>query len=467
IKDTLQSNKFTVTSLSGGFEALNKLTTEGADIVIAATQLADLSGYMLSCLIKSNDNMSCLPVVLVDVDASQDSPFWSKASQADSIMSLNDLGKDKLVALVNKLVDAAGQQGWTGQALVSKTTRDFSANLTASYQQLAGDLLIERLVGRLTRLAMKVIEPRKKFVDNYFVLLGGLFNFPVMGLVLASTHTPWAAFQMQQALNKKSFDDMARRLTRELEIHKELSVDISGELQEPGGKTISSVEVLPVKSDKATLGALVFGLTQKQTLDDATQATMAQLQLHMQPVMRLLLANQEIESLYQREQYRASTDPLTGLYNLEFLVGFLQQQLLFSYRQRSPVGLLIVDIDNLKNINDEFGYEIGDLVLSTIANRLLNQIRGSDLVARYGGDEFAVVAPNTDLNGIKVLAEKIRLEIEQMSFVKGPGRKGPHVTVSVGCAGFNMEDLNPETILRDTKLALQRAKDAGRNRVAS
>jgi len=128
--------------------------------------------------------------------------------------------------------------------------------------------------------------------------------------------------------------------------------------------------------------------------------------------------------------------------------------------------MAIIDIDNFAELNDEFGYEVGDVVISTIANRLLNITRSSDLIARYGGDEFAVVLPNTEIAGVKVLAEKVRVEVEQLGFGKGSGRKGPHVTVSVGCAHFNMEDLNPETILRDAKLALQKAKEAGRNCVS-
>jgi two-component system cell cycle response regulator len=149
------------------------------------------------------------------------------------------------------------------------------------------------------------------------------------------------------------------------------------------------------------------------------------------------------------------------------LIGFLQQQLLFSYRQRLAVGMAIVDIDNLQEINEEYGTEMGDIVITTIANRLLTITRSSDLIARYGGDEFAVVLPNTDLGGVKVLGEKVRLEVEQMGFAKQPGRKSPQVTVSIGCSIFNMEDLNPETILGDAKAALQKAKETGRNKVTA
>ncbi|HEY9869438.1 MAG TPA: GGDEF domain-containing response regulator [Candidatus Obscuribacterales bacterium] len=472
VKEALKKGDFEVATCSGGFDALDELGSQGADLVISATKLSDLSGYQLSCLIKSSDRTASLPVILVSGEGNGHDALWSLLAQADSVLKLADLkGKsDKLVSLIDDLVARSREQGWNLEQVKSQGVLPgsfSSADLVASYGQLVGDLLAERLVARITRNMIRVIEPRKKFIDNYFALLGQLFDLPALGLIMASTSNPWAAFQVSESVSKKSLDELVAKLSKQFEIHKELATDVRGTPQEEGGKALATVEILAVKSETATLGGLVFASTQKKGMDDLSRSVMSHLQTYMEPVMRLLQANQEIESLYQREQYRASTDPLTGLYNLEFLVGFLQQQLLFSYRQRSPVGLVIVDIDGFKRINDEFGYEIGDLVLSSMANKMLNLTRSSDLIARYGGDEFALVLPNTDLNGAKILAEKIRLEMQQMSFVKGPGRKGPRVTISCGCSSFDMEDLNPETILRNAKLALQRAKEGGGNRVSA
>jgi diguanylate cyclase (GGDEF)-like protein len=470
LHDALKKGGFEVARCTGGLQALDELGLRGADLLVASTSLGDIDGYQLSCLIKSNERTQLLPVLLVRQDEEGSDSFWPGAALADSLVDLKEVKNgSKLVSLSTSLIERSHELGWKASMAKESglpATQAGTKELIDSYRLIIDNLLIERLISRVTRSMMELVTPRKKFLDHFFAVLSQLFNFQFCGLVLASTASPWASFQVADGTSKKSFDDLLKKISQEINGSKELALDVRGQLADEGGKAISTPEIIFVKADKLTLGALVLSTSGKKGFGPTARLAMSELKSQMAPVFRLLQANQEIESLHQQEQYRASTDPLTGLYNLEFLVGFLQQQLLFSYRQRSPVGLVIIDIDHIQEINDEFGHEIGDLVLSTIANRLLNQTRSSDLLARYGGDEFAVVLPNTDVNGAKVLGEKVRLEVEQMSFVKGPGRKGPHVTVSIGCSGFNMEDLNPETILRDAKMALKRAKETGGNRVA-
>jgi len=472
LKEALWNDGLEITICSGGFDALDELGSQGADLVIASSAVPDLSGYQLSCLIKSNDRTSKLPVVLVKGEATEQDDFWRTAALPDLYLQQEDLKSiDNLAAQLKELAMKAKEQGWKSSMVKNLLvpSRTFSSeNVINSYAGLLDDLLIERLVTRLTRNMTGVVEPRKRFVDAYFSLITQLFSPDLLGIIIASPENPWAAFQLTPGLNREAFDQLVAKISKQFQIMRDLALDVRGELAEDNkGKGLGEFEVLPVQGEKGGVGALIFASYQKKTFNATSKAFMTQLQLQMQPVVQLLLAKQEIEVLHNREAYRASIDPLTGLYNLEFLVGFLQQQLLFSFRQRLAVGMTIIDIDNFAAVNDEFGYEIGDVVISTIANRLLNITRSSDLIARYGGDEFAVVLPNTDINGAKILGEKVRLEIEQLGFVKGPGRKGPHVTVSVGCSNFNMEDLNPETILRDAKLALQKAKEAGRNCVCA
>lgn len=471
VREALKSKGYQFSCCAGGFDALDEISSQGADLVIVAANLSDLSGYQLCCLIKSSESCRHLPVIVINTSAEEAEPFWSLAAQPDYVFSARDLKDDgqKLLTALPEIMKNAEQAGWDAQKAKDKAIvagSYSSANLLSSYNNLLGELVVERLIGRITRQLVNVIEPRKRFMDTYYAEVSRLFACPLYGLVLASSSDPWGAFRIGEEYSRKSFTDMVRKLSAQLDIHKDIVLDVRGDLREDGGHDAPEPLVLPVKDERGTLGALIFANQAKSEWDSLSKKAMAQLQLDMLPVLRLLIANQEIQSLNQKEQYRVSTDSLTGLYNLEFLVGFLQQQLLFSYRQKSPVGVAVIDIDHLKRINDEYGYEIGDLVLSTIGNRLLNQTRGSDLIGRYGGDELAVILPNTDLNGTRVVAEKIRLEIEQMSFVKGTARKGPRVTVSVGCAVFNMEDLNPETIITDAKQALKQAKAQGGNRVA-
>ena len=470
----LKKEGFDVTACVGGFDALDELGSQGADIVVASTALGDLSGYQLSCLIKSNDRTSRLPVVLLAKgDPTDEDAFWKTASSPDAIIDAETLNQDlksvctQIKGLVSKAQDTGWQPTMVKNLLVP--SRSFSStNVINSYAGLLDDLLIERLVARVTRTMAEVIDTRKKFVDAYFSLIGQLFAPDLLGLVVASNDGPWAAFHLEPGMSQEGFDRLVEKLTKDLDIAGDLNLDVRGELPKgEGGKDFVEIEILPVSAEKNGKAALVFASTQKGAFNATAKAFMGQLQLQMAPVVQLLMAKHEIEVLHEREAFRAAIDPLTGLYNLEFLVGFLQQQLLFSFRQRLAVGMAIIDIDNFAQINDEFGFEIGDVVLTTIANRLLNITRSSDLIARYGGDEFAVVLPNTDIAGAKILGEKVRSEVERISFVKGQGTRGPKVTVSVGCSFFNMEDLNPETILRDAKLALQQAKEGGRNQVAA
>ena len=135
----------------------------------------------------------------------------------------------------------------------------------------------------------------------------------------------------------------------------------------------------------------------------------------------------------------------------------MKQEVSRSRRYGAPLSLLVADVDRLKDINDRGGHAAGNLALRTVAGALWHGARGTDLVARIGGDEFAVIAPNTDADHARGLAERIR------TLVSEPDRDG--VTVSIGLA--TLDPLRPEAaaLFQAADAALYEAKRQGRNRV--
>ena len=162
----------------------------------------------------------------------------------------------------------------------------------------------------------------------------------------------------------------------------------------------------------------------------------------------------------------AVIDPLTGIYNRRYAS---QHMLRVMERARDTDGVfavMMMDLDRFKSINDRYGHDAGDAVLREFSRRLQENIRGVDLVARFGGEEFFVAMPDVDQKAASDAAERIRTAIESAPF-SVPGQAEPiHVTVSVGAAIATAADTDAEAIIKRADRALYRSKETGRNRVS-
>ena len=165
-------------------------------------------------------------------------------------------------------------------------------------------------------------------------------------------------------------------------------------------------------------------------------------------------------SLFERIQHQARTDGLTGLANHRTFYEVLEKELWRSKRYGEQVSLIMVDIDNLKSINDTYGHKAGDSVIIEISRRIRESVRQIDTAARYGGDEFAIILPNTSLTDATVVAERM---VSVVSSTPVIWRKDEiPISISVGLGQYGPDD-TPDDITARSDKALYAAKQAGKN----
>jgi two-component system cell cycle response regulator len=170
-----------------------------------------------------------------------------------------------------------------------------------------------------------------------------------------------------------------------------------------------------------------------------------------------------IANVRRHEEVRrlSLTDPLTGVGNRRHLETTLSREIAGALRSDLPLSVLMLDIDHFKRVNDTFTHTFGDVVLRDFARRLLRIVRESDMVMRYGGEEFAIVLPVTDVDGGSRLAERILTAIRAEPFRHGEIEQ--QITVSIGVAAFPRDGRTAEHVLNAADRALYAAKHQGRD----
>jgi diguanylate cyclase (GGDEF)-like protein len=164
-------------------------------------------------------------------------------------------------------------------------------------------------------------------------------------------------------------------------------------------------------------------------------------------------------------EYIANVDGLTGLFNRRWMNVFFKRQITRALNDNKPLALLLADLDNFKQINDTYGHLVGDEILFAVASVLTQQIRPSDLLARFGGEEFALILPDTSIVEANQIAERVRLAIETSLFKMDNGvDQDIHLTISIGITCLMLGD-EMNNLLTRADIALYQAKENGRNRV--
>jgi len=181
--------------------------------------------------------------------------------------------------------------------------------------------------------------------------------------------------------------------------------------------------------------------------------------------VKLVHQTQKLEKAQEELKLLASLDPMTKLFNRRYFFEMSKSILDLAKRNKTDTAVIMLDIDNFKNVNDTYGHKTGDDVIIALSLELQKISRKSDIVSRWGGEEFLILLPNTNINGSMIIAEKIRKNIEELA-IDLKGDKKLQFTVSLGVSQVNNKSNDDiEATINRADEALYKAKNSGRNMV--
>ncbi len=241
----------------------------------------------------------------------------------------------------------------------------------------------------------------------------------------------------------------------------------------PGMKGIEVCQALRTLTDKPYVYTLL--LSARERTEDVVEGLGAgaddyltkpfdahELEARLRSGRRILDLLDLLTSARERLQLQATHDSLTGILNRGAILERLEQEINRACREHQYIAVLMADVDHFKSVNDNYGHLSGDLVLRQVADRLRASVRPYDVVGRYGGEEFLIVAPGCDSADALALAERIRISVEVESFQTSHG--GLCLGMSLGATAAEIKGkVDPDALLRVADLALYRAKRRGRN----
>jgi diguanylate cyclase (GGDEF)-like protein len=289
--------------------------------------------------------------------------------------------------------------------------------------------------------------------------LGGSLSWEEMGPRLASAvQRLFGSFDfLLYAQDGGRLSLLQRRGTWKREPPVERVPTEAGVLRPPAAAEVSPVLVVPIQSaEKGAAGALFV----KVAVDPAREREFVEIAAELGPQLAMALAK---ALLFRQLETQSRTDGLTGVLRRQAFTDRMDEEFKRSAVFNTNFSVLMIDIDHFKSVNDQHGHPAGDAVLARIGKVLMESFYETDVVGRYGGEEFIVLLPRSEFDGVMRKAEALRRRIESERIQTGFGPL--QVTVSIGAARFPEAGRTPDDLIASADRALYRAKEGGRNRV--
>lgn len=432
----LTAEYFDVITATGGLEALVICQGGGADIVLLDVMMPGMDGFEVCRRIKSDPRCHHIPVIMV---TALDQP-------SDRVRGLEAGADDFLTKPVGEV------------ALISRVR-----NLVR-LKMLVDELRMRTLTGHEMGIGEDAADIVRDPVRNGRILLVEDHDGPAARILemLRPDHDVTHIADPQEALFRAAESDFELAIVS-LSLRGFDGLRLCSQI-----RSLERTRHLPLlvmadpHADAQVLRGLDLGVNDyiMRPLDRNELVARARTQI------RRCRYTMQLRDNFQNSVELAVKDPLTGLHNRRYMQSHLGVLLKQAMQRDDALSLLIIDIDHFKAINDTHGHDAGDEVLRDFGARLRKNMRGIDLICRFGGEEFVVVMPETPMPVALTVAERLRTRIAGAPFRIRGGQETLEVTISIGVAAAGQDDA-PDAVLKRADEALYAAKREGRNRVAS
>ncbi|PKM13259.1 MAG: GGDEF-domain containing protein [Gammaproteobacteria bacterium HGW-Gammaproteobacteria-3] len=413
----------------------------------------------------------------------------SKLTAAMSIMATDDTGAMiAMIPTITHVINTCTRLDNSLDLLFQHRSEQWTANdihiknLLIGFNQTLHELsavliekdLLERQSQVLERIILshEHISQWKEFVREILVDFYAIFPFSFFYIAFAEEHDLslylYYLGQCSDEVRAQARGLMSQKMLKSIGLPPDAAVDIEEfhinccAVIKPN-LNIKIISV-PVPDHSTNLAGLLGVAYAAENTLSAQEASVIRSIL---AVMVMVVGSSKVLSRTLLElEYYAVHDPLTGLHNRRQFNDILQYEIGRSERHKHEFSLLMLDLDDFKDINDSYGHPTGDTALCSIATVLLEHTRNGDLCARIGGDEFAIILTETDSAGAKIVAEKIGAVLREMAITSAQGNRF-YLTVSIGVSSYPADGLSVDALLEGVDVAMYKAKDIGKDSVCT
>ncbi len=462
LKEGLEACGFEVEPASNGSEAYKKVYTFAPDVVVSDIIMPAIDGYQLCRMLKNDEETKKIPVILLTIMDNKIDTFWGKKAGAQLFLSKSIEIKDlatQIIATVRRYPVKEEYKMSLIQNADSASPAQFKLN------NVLNDVLMKSIFSNEFRNLSDFLNYERILVEKLFSLLSSFVEYHVAGIYFASpddfAENILYIDTLGRNLSKNLLNDVSYDFYRNMEDHKVVKNTKFEVVRMLLGKEVdyqisdfTSKIIIPLIFDRKLIGGICF-----YTRNNVDYSSFRYFDI----MLSELLAIFKMKYQYSEKEFMSVLDGLTGLYNRrQFEIG-LEQEYNRTKRHPADFSLAILDIDFFKKVNDTYGHQYGDYVLKTVADLMKQAFRKTDLLYRYGGEEFVMIMPETNIEGAVIPVQRLRNAVENYDFDYN-GIKAK-VTVSIGLT-MNYSDLNSTAeILKSADAALYKAKENGRNRV--